>query len=256
MNRIPDILYADRKASTWVIVGASRGIGLEFVRQLLDRGERIIATVREPVASTARALWGVSGSDHGRAQMYVCDVISEASIKNFVNQLTLIPNLKIDYVVVNAGVLQYPNRATELSFDQFAFHLHTNTIGPIITAQKLLQTRIPIGTIVFMSSDSGSATLFRDMEDGFAAYSASKAALNQMLRHMAAELKRTDDDTIILAMHPGEVATDMGNIETPFEVDGVITAQESVKCMIDVIQSKGIQHSGTFWTWENKAYPW
>lgn len=41
----------------------------------------------------------------------------------------------------------------------------------------------------------------------FAAYSASKAALNQAMRHMAAELKRKDDDTILLAIHPGEVAT-------------------------------------------------
>lgn len=93
------------------------------------------------------------------------------------------------------------------SFDEFAFHLHTNTIGPIICAQRLLKSNIPIGTIVFMSSDSGSAQRFREIEDGFAAYAASKAALNQMLRHMAAELKRKDDDTIILALHPGEVAT-------------------------------------------------
>jgi NAD(P)-dependent dehydrogenase (short-subunit alcohol dehydrogenase family) len=41
----------------------------------------------------------------------------------------------------------------------------------------------------------------------FAAYSASKAALNQAMRHMAAELKRKDDDTILIAIHPGEVAT-------------------------------------------------
>jgi NAD(P)-dependent dehydrogenase (short-subunit alcohol dehydrogenase family) len=68
------------------------------------------------------------------------------------------------------------------SFEEFAFHLHTNTIGPIICAQKLLQTNIPIGTIVFMSSDSGSAINFREMEDGFAAYAASKAALNMALR--------------------------------------------------------------------------
>lgn len=93
------------------------------------------------------------------------------------------------------------------SFDEFAFHLHTNTIGPILTAQKLLQSNIPIGTIVFMSSDSGSQANFREMEDGFAAYAASKAALNMAIRHMAAELKRKDDDTIILAMHPGEVQT-------------------------------------------------
>lgn len=80
MNQIPDILYQDEERTTWVIVGASRGIGLEFVRQLLLHGERIIATVRETHAAHASALWGEAGGDHGRCQMYICDVLSEASI--------------------------------------------------------------------------------------------------------------------------------------------------------------------------------
>lgn len=45
--------------------------------------------------------------------------------------------------------------------------MKTNAVGPIILAQKLVQTGIPIGTIVFMSSDSGSATEFRAFEDGY-----------------------------------------------------------------------------------------
>ncbi|KAF2636507.1 NAD(P)-binding protein [Massarina eburnea CBS 473.64] len=256
MNQIPDILYADQDLTTWLILGASRGIGLEFVRQLLNRGERIVATVREPWASHASQLWGQAGNDHGRCQMYVCDILSEESIMKFVAQIAAIPGFKIDYVVINAGVLRYPNRATEMSFDEFAFHLHTNTIGPIIVAQKLLQTNIPIGTIVFMTSDSASHGLFREQEDGFAAYAASKSALNMAVRHMAAELKRKDDDTIILCLHPGEVATDMANINVTWDVHGIITPEESVGKMIDVIQSKGIQHSGSFWTWEDKLYVW
>ncbi|KAH6870707.1 hypothetical protein BKA58DRAFT_458278 [Alternaria rosae] len=262
MDQIPGILYADEDFTTWLILGASRGIGLEFVRQLLTKNERIIATVREPWAGHASGLWGQAGSDHGRCQMYTCDILSEQSIEKFVAQLAMIPNLKIDYVVLNAGVLRYPNwlkywkLTFARSFDEFAFHLHTNTIGPIITAQKLLKTNIPIGTIVFMSSDSGSQGNFREMEDGFAAYAASKAALNMAVRHMAAELKRKDDDTIILCMHPGEVATDMANVQLPWEVQGIITPEESVMKMIEVIKSKGIQHSGTFWTYENKPYIW
>lgn len=112
---------------------------------------------------------------------------------------------RIDYLILNAGVLKYPNvrlpqpcpaqdyvyRADGIasnrdvrlkmpncqklpisdtkwdsSFEDFDYHLRTNTIGPIITAQKLLATRLPIQTIVFMSSDSGSATNFREFEDG------------------------------------------------------------------------------------------
>ncbi|KKY22162.1 putative short-chain dehydrogenase reductase [Phaeomoniella chlamydospora] len=123
--------------------------------------------------------------------------------------------------------------------------------------QHILATGIPIGTIVFMSSDSGSAANFRDFEDGFGAYAASKAALNQMLRHMAAELKRKESETIILAMHPGEVATDMANIEgVDWEIEGVMTPEESVTGMLKVIPGKTAEHSGTFWTWEGNQYPW
>jgi len=80
MNLIPDILFPSEDRKTWLIVGASRGIGLEFVRQLLKRGDRIIATVRQPFASHASALWGEAGSDSGRCQMFICDVLSEKSI--------------------------------------------------------------------------------------------------------------------------------------------------------------------------------
>ena len=246
--------------STWAIVGASRGIGLEFVRQLVARGDQVTATIRDP--GKASELWQLAAGTTprpGSCQLYQCDVCIEASIDDFVTRFKAHHGAqKIDYLVCNAGVLKYPNRATEISFSDFAYHLHTNTIGPIITAQKLLAAGIPIGTIVFMSSDSGSASRFRDFEDGFGAYAASKAALNQMLRHMAAELKRKNSPTVILAMHPGEVATDMANIDggLEWEVEGIITPEESVRKMLQVIVGKTIQESGTFWTWEGEQYPW
>lgn len=84
MDQIPDLLYSENEAheerKTWLIVGASRGIGLEFVRQLLIRGERILATVRQPFAEHASQLWNQAGGDHGRCRMFMCDILSEASI--------------------------------------------------------------------------------------------------------------------------------------------------------------------------------
>lgn len=151
-----------------------------------------------------------------------------------------------------------PPLLTLLAFLDFALHLSTNTIGPIIIAQKLLRFSPPIiKNIVFISSDSGSATNFRDFEDGFGAYAASKAALNQMLRHMAAELKRKDSDVCVLAIHPGEVMTDMAaNVEVDWEVEGIISVEESVSRMLPVIESKLPKDTGTFWTWEGREHPW
>lgn len=66
-------------STTWLIVGASRGIGLEFVRQLLARGDRVIATVRNP--AKASQLWALAGeAGRGACSLLECDVISERSI--------------------------------------------------------------------------------------------------------------------------------------------------------------------------------
>ncbi|EXJ84773.1 hypothetical protein A1O3_05445 [Capronia epimyces CBS 606.96] len=249
--------------STWLVVGASRGIGLEFVRQLLEQGNQVIAAVRSPEA--ANQVWQLSAQQTRPAACLIeqCDVTDEASIDAFVDRMRAVvgKGMKIDNIVLNAGVLKYPNRATEISFSDFALHLHTNTIGPIIVAQKLLNisTADPPSKIIFISSDSGSTADFRDHEDGFGAYGASKAALNQMLRHMAAELKRKGgkwQDVCILAMHPGEVQTDMANINVDWEVEGVIKPEESVKKMLKVIAEKDKTHSGTFWRWDGREHPW
>lgn len=97
-----------------------------------------------------------------------------------------------------------------MSFSDFALHLHANTVGPIVCAQKLFDLSVdyPSPKIIFIAFDFGSAARFLDFEDGFGVYAVSKSALNQMLRHMAAELKQSDRKkrkTVILALHPGEV---------------------------------------------------
>jgi NAD(P)-dependent dehydrogenase (short-subunit alcohol dehydrogenase family) len=116
-----------------------------------------------------------------------------------------------------------------------------------------LQTGIPIRKLVFISSDSGSAQAFRPEEDGFAIYAASKAALNQSLRHMAAELERKGSETVVLALHPGEVKTDMANVDLGWEVPDQMEVGESVSKCIATIEARDQGDNGTFWTWDGKV---
>ncbi|KAF8857263.1 NAD(P)-binding protein [Acephala macrosclerotiorum] len=332
---------------TWLIVGASRGIGLEFVTQLLANGNIVIATARAPATAppvdatgNASKLWSLTGTPNGHnLTILECDVSSEKSINAFTEQVRKLGRKGcvlekaggvIDVVVLNAGVLEYPGRISEVSFERFQHHLLTNTIGPLLTASSLLSLSSPssqpllpissflptsptshappspflpsvpihIKTSVFISSDSGSVNNFRTHEDGFGAYSVSKAALNQGLRHLAAELHRKATQTpspsfpatsnspltparsgkapVVLAIHPGEVATDMAsNVDLAWEVEGIIRPEESVGCMLKVIREKGwggIDEGGrltreregrrggegeaTFWDWRGGVYPW
>lgn len=65
--------------ATWIVVGASRGIGLEWVRQLLSRGNHVIATIRDP--AKASQLWALAGAaDRGSCQLLECDVTEDSSI--------------------------------------------------------------------------------------------------------------------------------------------------------------------------------
>ena len=74
-----DITSICNNPATWVIVGASRGIGLEWVRQLLARGDHVLATVRDP--AKASQLWGYAGiAESGSCRILECDVTKEASI--------------------------------------------------------------------------------------------------------------------------------------------------------------------------------
>ena len=74
-----DITSLCNNPATWIIVGASRGIGLEWVRQLLVRGDHVLATVRDP--AKASQLWGYAGiAESGSCRILECDVTKEASI--------------------------------------------------------------------------------------------------------------------------------------------------------------------------------
>ncbi|KAJ5134769.1 hypothetical protein N7526_006134, partial [Penicillium atrosanguineum] len=207
---------------------------------VVSLGHFVIAGVRRP--SGAEKLSQLIAQQPGSERCLVeqCDVTSEDSINNFVNKVSEATQrgLIVNNVVLNAGVLKYPNRATEMY-------------------EKLIKLNPdnPPSKVVFISSDSGSTASFRSHEDGFGAYGASKAALNQMLRHMAAELERGGggrSKTTILAMHPGEVQTDMANVELGWEVDGMIDPPESVEGMLKVIKEKDEKDNGTFWCWDGR----
>jgi NAD(P)-dependent dehydrogenase (short-subunit alcohol dehydrogenase family) len=128
----------------WLIVGASRGIGVEFVNQLLARGDTVIATARAPLSSSTlsslASSWNekIDAEKNGenkeneitkeakRLTVLECDVSAEESIRAFgqavgrlgeaggVLDVNGISRGVIDVAVMNAGILEYPGRISEM----------------------------------------------------------------------------------------------------------------------------------------------
>ena len=105
-----------------IIVGATRGIGLEFARQLLLASPTnvVIATARS--LSGASQLWPLTGATNGQnLKILECDVSDEESIKGFAEQVRKLARVGgvleggvVECVVLNAGVLEYPGRIGEM----------------------------------------------------------------------------------------------------------------------------------------------
>lgn len=191
---------------TALIIGASRGLGLGLVKQLLQDGWDVTATVRDP--NKADALKAV-----GPVQIEKLDMDDQQAV------IALAQHLKdrtFDLLFVNAGVKgpanQEPGHATLAEVGQLFF---TNAVAPINLAQRFVgQIRKDTGVLAFMSSVLGSVSI----PDGgeIPLYKASKAALNSMINSYVGELQRPD--LAVLAMHPGWVKTAMGGENAEIDV--------------------------------------
>jgi len=188
--------------TTVLLIGASRGIGLELARQYLADGWRVIAT--------ARADDGLASLKALGAETLRLDVADPASNSGLAWQLD---GEKIDLAIYVAGAMDRNSAGTPPTRDTFDAVMHTNVMG----AMQILPQIAPMvqetqGVIACISSVMGS---LQDTTSGGAAlYRVSKAALNMVVRCTQAEQAKIT----IVALHPGWVQTEMGGAQAPLTV--------------------------------------
>lgn len=227
---------------TWLVTGASRGIGLALVKELLRRGIDVIGACRNPEGE--RDLWEIKSDYKGRFELLQIDVTNGESVKKLAKALQ---GRRIDVLVNNAGVLKDGGKplleldavAVKQSFD-------VNSIGPMIVTRELLPNLklAPEAKIVNITSLMGS--MADNSSGGYYGYRMSKAALNMFSVCLAKELT----NMTVLALHPGWVKTDMGGPQAPTEV------MESAEGLINVIQQATRKDSGRYLDFRGKELPW
>lgn len=65
---------------TWLVVGASRGIGREFGKQLLERGDALLATVRKKTSQHEISYWTGDPVQSSLCSVFEADMLNEQTI--------------------------------------------------------------------------------------------------------------------------------------------------------------------------------
>ena len=188
-----------------VVTGANRGIGLELVRQLAERGWTVVLGARDPEkgARTAERL----GALPGRILVYSLDVADEASVAAAADRVR--HDLGHVDVLINNAAVDYDTdqRALDADLTRVRQDLETNLLGAWRTTQAFASLLPRGGRVVNVSSGAGS---FGETggSGGAPAYSITKSALNMLTVKLAAELRPRG--VLVNATCPGWVATDMG----------------------------------------------
>ena len=228
-----------------LVTGANRGLGLEFVRQLLARGDRVVATCRAP--GRAHALNQLVGEHPGRLHVLPLDVALPKSQAELARELPLVTDgAPLALLLNNAGVLHSGERFGTVPASNLDDSLRTNAAGPFLLTQTLAPRLADGAVVANLSSSLGSVAAL----DGFhtPTYAISKAALNMATALLAHAL--ADRGIVVLALNPGWVRTEMGGEGAP------LTPAQAVAGLLAVIERASVADSGRFLDWQGKSVPW
>lgn len=228
-----------------LVTGGNRGLGLEFVRQYLARGDTVYAACRHPGQATA--LNRLAGDHPTRLKVLPLDLAKPASIGALRSELDLLTD-RLDRLVNNAGILVSGERFGTLEAESMARSYAINVIGPVLLTQACsdLLAKGESPRVANISSGLGSVST----ADGFhtPSYNAAKAALNMWTRLLAAALNPRG--VLCFALSPGWVRTDMGGDNAPLSAhDSVAGLIERIEAADAADQASLLGHDGTMIPW-------
>jgi NAD(P)-dependent dehydrogenase (short-subunit alcohol dehydrogenase family) len=240
-------------AKRMLITGANRGIGLEFARQYLERGDRVVATARDP--KKANELNALAAKYRDQLLIVPLDVGNDRSIER-ARQIIASRGESLDLLINNAGVygakLGTDGQPTEalgsLAADEAISVLRVNAVAPLLITQAFLGLLKKSKSPRIVNITSGYGSISSNSGDFPYYYSASKAALNMFMRSVAGDPAARGIVTIV--MSPGWVKTDMGTSAAPLE------AKTSVAGMIKVIDKLAASDNSRFLNWKGEEQPW
>ena len=226
-----------------LVTGANRGLGLEMTRQLLARGDRVVAACRHP--GKALPLTRFAGEYAGRLHVMPLDLTDARSIGELAREVGAL-DLDIDLLINNAGILSEHERFGSIESKSLRDSFAVNAEGAFLLTQALVAELADGAKVVNLSSTLASIARTDSLYSP--SYAISKAALNMATRLLSIALG--ERGIVVVALSPGGVQTDMGGAGAPLK------AEASIASMLRVIDHLKPSDNGRFLAQTGESIPW
>lgn len=271
-----------------LIQGASRGIGLEMVRQLLEvpdanlpgrpaaAGGHVVATCRDP--ANASGLTELASRHPGRLTVVRLDVESTQTIVDAAETVKRTLG-RVDLLCQTAAVLHVDTPEFKMRPETSIARLdenaalkayRVNALGPTLVTKHFAglltegtrlsaETEAPGSktTSVVANLSARVSSVGDNALGGWHSYRASKSALNQLTKNCAIEFARKKHPITFLLLHPGTVDTDLSE---PFKknvpAEKLFTAERAAKQLLNIVGEKTQEDTGKFFAWDGAEVPW
>jgi len=230
-------------ASTVLITGANRGIGLEFVRQYGAAGWNVIATCRTPAQADAL---NALAAENKQIAVERIDLLDHQGIDALAAAYKGQP---IDILINNAGLMRGPDLGQmvgSIDYDEFDRFFRVNAAGPLKVSEAFYKN-IKLGDKKVISALTTGTGKNAIPVPGFSLYKTSKAALDALQIEMAIRWKR--QGIKVFTLMPGQVLT---HGEDPGSATNEVAVEDSVAGMIALLENSTIEKSGSALRWDGE----
>jgi len=256
---------------SYLITGASRGIGLEFVKQLSqDKANTVFGLIRS--LSTAKGLVALH-EQSSNVHIVEADITDHVALQKAAATVAQTTGGSLDVLINNAAFVD--SERSHLTLDGYEdqdllskdlrYNFDINVLGPIHTINAFLpllkKSTSPLKKVITISSGVGDLDVTLVAKHAVhAPYCISKAAVNLVNAKYAAQYG--DAGFVFLALSPGLVDTSTA-APTPIQLEaykemlasfrrvkpdfaGPLTPEESVRLQLKVIENLAEKDNGAF----------
>jgi len=254
------VIFELNKVASAVVFGAGHGIGASLVKRILELNNSVKVFATYNSSDKNGPLLNLKEGEPQRLEIFKVDPTSEKDLVSFKKKVEGSVS-QIELLINSVGFLHEASIGPERSLRDvnkaaLVKYFEVNSIPQLLIAKEFhsLFRHSSRSCMVAVSAKVGSIS--DNSLGGWYGYRSSKAALNMFIKGVSLEYSRRGCNSLVLAIHPGTTVTELSEPFIKNTHYKLHSPDETAENILNVIDKKSLEKTGSFYSWDGEELPW